>query len=198
METAILVRHGESRFSVRAAANGDPTACGGLTEAGRGQALALGSELAAERIDLCVTTEFARARETADLALAGRDVPRLVLAELNEIRFGAYEGAALDEYRAWAWTAGPGDECPGGGESRAAAALRYARGFRTLLERPEACVLVVAHTLPIRYLLDAAAGREPARRVAAVGYATPSRLDARELETAVERVELWCERPVFA
>ena len=38
-----------------------------------------------EQIDLAAVTEFRRTQETADLALEGRDVPRLVVPELNEI-----------------------------------------------------------------------------------------------------------------
>lgn len=198
METVFLARHGESRFSVRGAVNGDPGACGGLTDAGREQARALGRALAAEALDLCVHTEFQRTRETADLALAGRDVPRLVVPELNDIRVGDYEGGLLDEYRTWAWSAEPDAECPGGGESRAAVAARYAAGFRAVLARPERTALVVAHALPIRYVLDAVAGSGPARRVAAVEYARPARIDASDLTRAVQRLEAWCRHPAFA
>jgi broad specificity phosphatase PhoE len=198
METVILARHGESRFSVRALVNGEPGACEGLTAAGRRQARALAKELAGTPLDLCVHTEFARTRETADLALAGRDVPRLVLPQLNDIGVGVYEGRSLDEYRSWAWEAAPDAGCPGGGESRAQVAARYAAAFRELAARPERAVLVVAHALPLRYVLDAAAGRGPARRVAAVEYARPARLSAPELARAVERLEAWCAAPAFA
>jgi alpha-ribazole phosphatase len=198
MESAILVRHAESRFSVRDAMSGDPRSCAGLTAAGREQARELGRLLAAEPVHLCVTTEFARTRETADIALAGRDVPRIVVAELNDIRAGTFEGQSLEEYRSWAWSAGPAEACPGGGESRAEAAARFARGFRAVLGRAEEAVLVIAHGLPIRYVLDAAGGRDPACRVTRVEYVRPARLAAADLERAVERLEAWCERPVFA
>ena len=79
MEEAILSRHGESEYSVRGAINGDPTVAVALTEEGREQARRLGELLGDEPIELCVTSEFQRVRETADLALAGRGVPRLVL-----------------------------------------------------------------------------------------------------------------------
>src|SRR5436190_1604486 len=82
--------------------------------------------------------------ESAEIALAGRDVPRLVVPELNDIGIGAFEGGTLDDYRAWAWAQEPEVEGPGGAESRAAVAARYARGFRIVLERPERTVLVVA------------------------------------------------------
>jgi broad specificity phosphatase PhoE len=198
VETVVLARHAESRFSVQALVNGEPDACEGLTAAGAEQARALGRELAGTPLDLCVHTDFARTRETAELALEGRGVPLLVVPELNDIRVGDYEGRSLEEYRTWAWTADAGAPGPGGGESRGQVARRYAAGFRLVADRPEAAILVVAHALPIRYVLDAAAGREPARRVASVEYARAIRLSAAELAAAVERLEAWCAAPAFA
>jgi broad specificity phosphatase PhoE len=168
-----------------------------LTATGREEARRLGRELAEDAIDLCVTSEFERARETADLALEGRDVPRLVLDELNDIRFGEFEGRPLTDYRAWAHAHGPEDVCPGG-ESRAETVARYVRGYRTLLARPEATVLVVAHGLPVRYVLDALEGRNPAAAVAQVPYAEPFRLTATELAAAVGRLESWLTDPAWA
>ena len=199
METVILARHAESEFSARAACNGDPAVGGGaLTEVGREQARALGTLLAADDVALAVTTEFARTQETAALALEGRVVPLLVVPELNDIRFGSFEGALLADYRGWASNAGPADECPGGGESRAAAAARFARGFRTVLERPEPTALVVAHALPIRYVLGALLEHDPAATIEPVGYAEPHRVGAGQLGRAVARLERWAAAPVFA
>src|SRR5919206_2235720 len=101
MDAVILARHGESELSAAGLVSGDPAEPRGLTEIGREQARRLGERLAEEPIDLCVTSEFARVRQTADLALAGRDVPRLVVPELNDIRFGAFEGKPFDEYMTW-------------------------------------------------------------------------------------------------
>ena len=197
MRTVILARHGESEFSARSACNGDPTVAGGLTAVGRRQAEALGMLLADDELDLCATTEFPRTRETADIALAGRDVPRVVVPELNDIRFGRFEGGLLEEYRRWALSAGPDEECPGGGESRAAAAGRFAAGFRTLLARPEQRVLVIAHALPIRYVLSALLERDPSAIVEPVAHAEPHRFSAQQLESAVERLERWAANPVW-
>ena len=198
MRTVILARHAESRFSVTGTCNGDPASCEGLTDEGREQARALGRLLADDPLELCATTEFRRTQETADLALEGREVPRLVVPELNDIRFGSYEGALLTEYRSWAHAAAPDDACPGGGESRAEAAGRFARGFRVLLERNEDVVLAVAHALPIRYVLSALLEQDPAAVVEPVAYAEPSRFTAGQLERAVLRLARWSERPAWA
>jgi broad specificity phosphatase PhoE len=195
---AILARHGESVLSAIGRTNGDPVVAAGLTTAGREQARQLGRALVRERIDLCVTSEFERARETADLALEGRDTPRLVLPELNDIRFGAFEGRALTDYRAWAHAHGPEEAAPGGGESRAETIGRYVRAYRTILARPEDTVLVVAHGLPVRYVLDALEGRNPAPKVEQVPYAEPFRVGAADLAAAVERLSTWTVHPAWA
>lgn len=196
MVDAILARHGESELSVVSRTNGDPSVPVALTEAGREQARRLGVELEQAELGLCVVSEFPRAQETADIALEGRSVPRLVLPELNDIRFGRFEGEALADYRAWARAHGPEEPVPGG-DSRADTVRRYTRAFRTILARPEESILVVAHSLPIRYVLDSADGRSPAAALEQVPYAEPFVLMHDELATAVERLEAWGERPAW-
>ena len=197
METVILARHGESAHSAAGLVSGDPAEPRGLTEIGRGQARRLGKLLADEPIDLCVTSEFVRMRETADLALAGRPVPRLVVPELNDVRFGEFEGRPFDDYRAWARERDP-TEAPPGGESRADVAARYVRGFGRVLERAEATVLVVAHGLPLRYTLLALVGLDPTPIVEQVPLAEPYRLSRDDLERAMARLERWSREPVWA
>jgi probable phosphoglycerate mutase len=193
----LAARHGESEYSLAKLVNGDPGVACPLTEAGRAQARALGAALAGERVDLCAVTEFERVRETAELALAGRDVPFLVLPELNDPRYGTFEGGPLDAYREWVWGKGPLD-APDGGEHRGALAARYARGLRILLDRPEETILLVAHSLPLAYLRDAAAGRPPASRSDQVPYAAPAGLGRAEVERAAEILENWARAPVFS
>jgi len=197
MDEVILARHGESEFSVVGTVNGDPTVACALTPMGEGQARRLGERLAEVEIDVCVTSEFERARQTADLALAGRDVPRLVMAELDDVRFGEFEGRALADYRSWAAANEPTTEAPGGGESRAATVARYVRAYRKILARPEQTVLVVAHGLPIRYVLNALQDQSPAPLVQQVPYAEPYPLARAELQRAADLLEGWAIRPVW-
>ena len=198
MERVVLARHGESELSVVGRTNGDPSLAVGLTETGREEARQLGRDVAGDAIDLCVTSKFLRAQQTAELALAGREVPRLVLAELNDIRFGEFEGRPLTEYRAWAHSHGPDEPAPGGGDSRVQTVARYVAAYGRILARPEPSVLVVAHGLPVRYVLDAVDGRNPAAAVAHVPYAEPFRLSAAELEVAVTRLEAWLLAPAWS
>lgn len=197
VETAILARHGESELSAAGLVSGDPAEPRGLTEIGREQARRLGERLAAEPIDLCMTSEFVRVRQTADLALAGREVPRVVVPELNDVRFGEFEGRPFEVYRAWARERDP-TEAPPGGESRAEVAARYVRGLRRLLDRPERTILVVAHGLPLRYTLLALEDLDPTPIVEQVPLAEPYRLTCAELERATARLERWSRSPVWA
>ena len=190
MERIVFARH------ALAASNRDGT-CSyaapglGLTKEGRNQARRLGELLAGDGVEVGVATELLRSRETLELALAGRDVPIVVVPELNEIHFGSFDGGLLDRYREWAWSELPTIDAPGGGESRAAAAVRYARGLRVVLDRPERVALVVGHALCVRYVLDAAEGLVPAARMTPVPHATPFRLDVADVERAAELLEQW-------
>jgi broad specificity phosphatase PhoE len=197
MDEAILARHAESEYSLRGAINGDVAVPVALTERGREQARRLGDEIRDDPIELCVTSEFGRVLETADIALAGREVPRVVLPDLNDISVGDWEGKKLADYRAWACSHGPDDVTEGGGESRATTVRRYARAFRTILARPERVVLVVTHGLPIRYLLNAAEGRDPSPTIDQVEYATPYRLSREQVELGLERLDRWCTAPAW-
>jgi broad specificity phosphatase PhoE len=197
MDEVILARHGESELSVVGTVNGDPAVTCALTPAGEEQARRLGERLADVELDLCVTSEFERARQTADLALAGRDILRLVMPELNDVRFGRFEGGTLADYRRWAGENEPTVEAPGGGESRSATVARYVSAYRKILTRRERTILVVAHGLPIRYVLNALAETDPAPLVEQIAYAEPYTVPAPELERAVERLELWTSAPAW-
>jgi probable phosphoglycerate mutase len=195
--TLILARHGESVFSERLLLNGDVVVAGPLTARGEEEARELGRALEDVQLDLCVTSEFERARQTADLALAGRGVPRLVLAELNDPRYGRYEGQALEDYRGWAGSVGSEIEAPGGGESRRQIVARYVSALRTLAERPERTILAVAHSLPIAYALAARDGLPPSVRVPLVLHAHAYPFDGAELARAIEVLDGWLAAPTW-
>ena len=196
MRWAVLARHGESEYSAYGRLNGDITIAVALTPRGRDEARRLGEELSAEQLDLCVTSEFQRARETADLALEGRDVPRLVDPRLNDPLIGRYEGVYIEEYRTWA-AAAPSSAAPEGGESRLAIVERYVRAFRDLLARPEETVLVVCHSLPVSYALGAREGKPPGARVPMAEHATPYPFTAEELDAATTLLETWTANPTW-
>jgi 2,3-bisphosphoglycerate-dependent phosphoglycerate mutase len=192
----LLVRHGF------AGSNRDGVASctvpgEGLTAEGIEQARALSVALASEEIGVALTSQLARTQETLALALDGRDLPIVVVAELDEIHFGDFDGGLLDTYRAWAAAHQPNDPPPGAGESRAQAAARFARGLRLVLGRAEDQVLVVGHALAIRYVVDAADGLAPAARMSPVEHAFPYRLGHDDVERAATLLEMWSRAPQF-
>ncbi|MDQ3121058.1 MAG: histidine phosphatase family protein [Actinomycetota bacterium] len=197
MERIVLARHALAASNdagvASYAAPGE-----GLTPKGVEQAQALGDLLSGEQIALGVATELRRTQQTLDLALEGRQIPRIVMPELNEIHFGSFDGGLLSAYREWAGSEAPALPAPGGGESRAQAAARYASGLRSVLARPEETALVIGHALAVRYIVDAAEGLVPAPlMLASVEHALPYRLAAVELENAVELLESWSLDPRF-
>lgn len=189
MRLFILTRHAHSTLNAEGRINGDPTVPVPLTDEGKGEAERLGHQLATVEIDLCVHTRFARTRETAELILGGRDVPLLEEPLLDDIDVGDLEGETLDAYRAWKRAHTRADPFPGG-ESLDDAARRYVRGFRGLLERDDASVLVVCHEIPIRYALNGAAGSESLDGPEhSIPNATPYLFDADSMQRALEGIE---------
>ena len=194
MRTLVVARHAESELNVDHILNGDASVPARLTHLGRRQARALGESVGP--VDLVAHTSFERTRETAELAWP--DAPLLVVPALDEIRFGRWEGTRWGEgYEAWVGSAGPEDDCPGGGESRVAAARRYVRGYRTLLERTEERLALIAHGAQVRYLLLATAGASPTPVLEHVLPAEPYEVTREELERAIALLDDWTASPAF-
>jgi broad specificity phosphatase PhoE len=185
----VIARHAESVLNLERRVNGDPARPVPLTDRGREEARQLGMQVANIPLELCAHTRFTRTRETAEIALAGRDVPFAVEALLDDIDVGDLDGAPLEEYRAWKHGHPRHVPFPGG-ESLDDAARRYAAGFRRLLERPESTVLVVCHEIPLRYALNGAVGSDsldgPAHELV---NAVPYLFDENGLERAVTGIE---------
>jgi broad specificity phosphatase PhoE len=188
MQLYVITRHGESTLNLENRVNGDPSVPVDLTEKGREEARLLGQQLANVPIDVCVHTPFLRTRETAEVALAGRDVPFEEVRELGDIDIGELEGKTVEDYRAWKREHTRQDPFPGG-ESLDAAAHRYADAYERLLERPEARILIVTHEIPLRYAINAAGGSDdldgPAHQLA---NATPYLFDEGALTRAVAQI----------
>jgi broad specificity phosphatase PhoE len=194
LKSLVVARHAESELNLDNVLNGDPSVPVPLTERGREQARALGR--AVGPVDLVAHTAFGRTRETAELAWPG--TPTLEVPELNEIALGRWEGTRWGEgYEAWVSSSGPEEDCPGGGESRVAAAVRYLAGFRILLARAEDRIALVAHGAPVRYLLLGAAGKPPTPLLEHVPAAEPHEVERGELDRAIEVLERWLAAPAW-
>jgi broad specificity phosphatase PhoE len=155
----LLVRHAHSVLNLEQRVNGDPSVDVRLTEQGREEAKLLGAQVAHLELELCVHSRFPRARETTELAMAGRDVPLEVEPLLDDVDIGDLEGWEIRRYREVKRSLGRDQPFPGG-ESLNDAARRYALAFRRLADRGAGRVLVVCHEIPVRYALNAAAGSD--------------------------------------
>ena len=189
MRLFLLARHGQSLFNVDSVVNGDPALDRGLSEQGIEEAGRLAGQLAGLPLDLVAVSPFPRALQTANIALAGREVPHLVDEDLGDVRIGDLEGKSLDAYRETPAHSNRKERFPGG-ESLDEAALRYATAVGRLLARSEPTTLVVCHEIPVRYLVNAAGGSDelngPLRFVA---NATPYLFDEAALHRAAERIQ---------
>jgi broad specificity phosphatase PhoE len=147
----LLARHGESVWNAERRFQGHTDIA--LSDRGRAQAEALGAALRRFSLACAYVSPFRRARETAEVALAGTGVPLVPLEELRELSLGAWEGCTVDEVRGYpgdpyrAWLLAPHDCPPPGGEPLDAVSARV----RAAMERIAAAhpdgedVLVVAH-----------------------------------------------------
>jgi phosphoserine phosphatase len=185
----VLARHAQSVLNLERRVNGDPALDVPLTEQGVEEARRLGLQVRHLPLALGVHTRFPRTRRTLEFALEGRAVPVHEEPLLDDIYIGDLEGRPIDDYRAWKAEHTRADRFPGG-ESLDEAALRYARGYRRLLELEGEAVLVVCHEIPLRYALNAASGADELDGpVHALPNAEPFLFDEAALERAAERVE---------
>jgi broad specificity phosphatase PhoE len=162
MRRLLFLRHGETALqsSIRYWGRTDVP----LSELGRSQARAAARILEGVPVTDLVTSTMSRSLECGRLALCERPVERHVIATLDEIDFGDWEGLTVSEieqrdperYRAWR-EAGGDFQFPGG-ESRASFCERIRQAF-TLLSPPSErvfgeCVLFALHRGVIRHLLQ--------------------------------------------
>lgn len=188
MRTFLLARHGQSQLNVAGVVNADPDRDPGLSETGEEEARELGRQIAALEIEVVVTSRFPRAQQTAAIALAARDVPHVIVSDLDDVRIGELEGKTIEEYRAWKHGRPRTDPFPGG-ESLDDAANRYAGAYRGLLDRPESSLLVICHEIPVRYAINAATGSDQLDApVHDVRNAVPYLFGEAGLETAASRI----------
>jgi broad specificity phosphatase PhoE len=142
MIRVVLARHGVTEWNQANRYQGHQDVP--LSDLGRQQAARLGERLRSEAISAAYTSDLARARDTAAIALEGRGVPLVATPALREINFGAWEGLGHRDIaerfpEAWsAWTRDPAaTRPPGGGESLADLHQRVVGFFRSALEQIE-------------------------------------------------------------
>jgi alpha-ribazole phosphatase len=93
----LLCRHGQTGFNASLRFQGQMDEP--LSDLGRQQAKLLARRLAGEPVGAAYASDLERARETAELALAGRPVPLRLDERLREIAFGRWEGMTFAEIK---------------------------------------------------------------------------------------------------
>lgn len=147
----LLARHGQSVWNAERRFQGATDVP--LSALGRAQAEALGQALRGRRLAAAYVSPFRRARETAELALAGTDVPLVTFDDLRELSLGTWEGCTVDEIRGQEgdpysrWLLAPHDCPPPGGEPLDAVSARVRAAMdRIAASHPDGeDVLVVSH-----------------------------------------------------
>ncbi|MFF9321668.1 histidine phosphatase family protein [Streptomyces sp. NPDC014735] len=140
--TTYILRHGQTTYSKRYLVNGNPTKQILLTDEGRQSLGRAWDVLPLHSVATWLTSEFPRARQTAEL-LMGVPLPEPVVdARLNEIDYGEFEGKPFLEYAAWLDEYGSRRRPPGAAESQQEAMRRLLTGVLAALEHPGPRVLV--------------------------------------------------------
>ncbi len=189
MKLCIAVRHAESTYNVAGRVNGDPGVPVPLSARGVLQAELLAAQLRNVAIDAVVHTRLERTAATARLALDRPGVLMVCEPLLDDIGCGLFEGAPVVDDHAWR-AARPRSARPPDGESIVDATRRIARGLRRIAHRREDVVLVVAHELAVRYLLNGAAGGDDIERPHRdVPNAVPFLFGTETVDRAATRIE---------
>lgn len=134
----LLVRHGITQHNLDGCYTGQTDAP--LSELGRLQASAVGRYLAEEKLDVILSSDLQRARDTARAIARHHNLPVLEDPDLREISMGTWEGMNPEQVQARSieeWTyvrADPIHRAPTGGESFAQVGERAARVLRRCQE----------------------------------------------------------------
>lgn len=148
--TIILVRHGETALNATRVMQPVDTP---LSERGLAQAAALGRRLAQLPVKALLSSDLARAWQTAEAVSAQTGLTIEASSLLHERNFGALRGRAYDTLGFDPLVMA---HAPPGGESAAEFEQRMLQAFALMLRRHDACggdLIVVTHGLLIRRLL---------------------------------------------
>ena len=159
MRRLLLARHGQSVSNAIRRFQGAQDVA--LSPLGRRQAEALGQAVSRRAIAHVYVSPLERARHTAEIALAGLELPLTVVDDLRELSLGEWEGCTVEEIRSQpgdpyaCWVQDPVQCLPPGGEPLAdvqARVLRAVEGITAAHPNGDD-VLIVAHGGVISALL---------------------------------------------
>ena len=154
-----IIRHGETSWNVERRLQGASDT--DLNENGIALAAITGAAMKEIPFDCCFSSPLKRARETARLVLAGRNIPVTEDERLREISFGEWEGrdsallptSMLDNFFNHTEKYMP----PKGGETIEEICARTADFFQDITKREELqdkTILIASHGCAVRALLQ--------------------------------------------
>jgi len=157
MTTFGFIRHGNTDWNIAKRVQGQTDVP--LNETGRRQAEALADRLASEPWDALISSDLARARETADIINRPFGHPIRMDTRLREQGYGRLEGMLEEEcVQGWGtdwWRTGPQVE------SRAEVLSRGLESITELAaEHPDSRLLVVSHGDTLCCLINHILGRQ--------------------------------------
>ena len=160
MDRLIVARHAESEGNTKGFISADPSSPRSpLTQHGRQQAQQLANRLAAEQIDVSVTSGTLRAVQTSEIVAAVLSIPVVKTPLLDDPPAGIFEDGPVEAFAEWMSGCDPDTSVPGTSTSLRDSAQRYFDTVMMLLTRPEHTILVIAHAPSLRWIVQAAEGR---------------------------------------
>lgn len=144
----LFMRHGQTNYNLLGLCNDDPTRDVHLTDIGINQAQTAAEQLRNEPLDLIVTSELPRTKQTGEIVNRYHGVPMQAHPALNDIRSG-FDGKPVANYFA-ATAHDPLRFSANGGESLLEHKQRVLMYFGWLRQQPYSTILSVAHEETLR------------------------------------------------
>lgn len=151
MRTHIL-RHGQTEYSAKHLANGDPSVPVLLSEEGVKSCEHARTVLPVHSVRTWVASGFLRARQSAVLLTGASEAKIVVEPRLNELDYGAFDGGPWLDYGGWLEGHGAWRRPPRAAESQREGIRRMLLGLKACLALPGPRV-VVGHGLLLSVLL---------------------------------------------
>jgi isoleucyl-tRNA synthetase len=158
----LILRHGESEMNVKdilISTLPEKIPCP-LTEKGKEQILEVAEKLKKEKIDLIISSDLLRTKQTAEILARALGVKVIFDKRLRDSKFGIFEGRSLKEYHSF-WKSY--EECfkrtPPKGENFNQIKMRIYNFFKDLEKKySEKTILIVGHQRPFAMLEGAVKG----------------------------------------
>ena len=165
------LRHGEADQNIKDIVNSDPRNIFHLTEEGKKQVMIAAEDIRSKKIDLILTSPFARCTETAEIVrkAIGLEEQRVVIDEkLGEFKKGPdFEGRSWDEYwELFANTRERFEKSPDGGENLSDLNKRLGKFLHDIEQKyNNQNIIIISHDGPIAALHIVAEGADLDRSV---------------------------------